>query len=348
MNNPRRGDFLIVLWIEFLTVAGIVVYSGSRLTYFADIISEKTGMGRTWIGVVLLASMTSLPELITGVSSVTAAHTIDIAVADILGSCVFNLAIIAVLDLLYRPGAILSKAEQGHILGAGFGMAGLAVVAAGLFLSRHGIYLQLLWIGLYTPILLFLYFYGMQTIFRFEKVKISKERKVIGARMQYEKITRSKACRGFALHAAIIIAAASLLPFVGEDLAEASGLGQTFIGLLFIALATSLPEVATSVSALRIGAIDLAVGNLFGSNLFNLGILAIDDLLSIKGPLLLDVSASQQLPALAAILMSAIAILTLFYQPVARRIWRISWIAAAIALIYFLNTFGVYVLETSR
>jgi cation:H+ antiporter len=334
---------LLLLWLEFLAVATVVVYSGSRLAFHADVIAEKSGMSRTWIGVVLLASMTSLPELITGASAIVGANVPDIAVGDVLGSCVFNLAIIAILDLLYRPGAILSKVEQGHILAAGFGIVMLVVTGIGLFLSVELITFPSVWIGFYTPLIFLLYLAGMRTIFRFERQKIRMERKAF---RRYEELKPVQAYRGFAIHSVIIIAAATLLPFIGASLADATGWGQTFVGMILIALATSLPEVSTSISALRLGAADLAIGGLLGSNLFNLAILGIDDMLFTRGPLLDHVSTTNLLPVMSSILISGIAILALFYQPKAREVLRVSWLIAVIFIIYLLNAYGVFILET--
>ena len=83
---------------------------------------RKPGWGRTWIGLVLLATVTSLPELATSASAVTVAAVPDIAVGDVLGSCVFNLMLIGLIELFYRPGPILSRVDQGHILSAGYGV----------------------------------------------------------------------------------------------------------------------------------------------------------------------------------------------------------------------------------
>lgn len=91
------------LWIKFLICTSLIVYSGTKLSKYGDIIAEKTGIGGTLIGVALMASVTSLPELVTGISSVTYADVPDIAAGDVLGSCVFNMLILAFLDAIYRP-----------------------------------------------------------------------------------------------------------------------------------------------------------------------------------------------------------------------------------------------------
>jgi len=87
----------VLLWAGFIICTAAIVYSGIKLSKYGDVIAEKTGLGRAWIGLVLMASVTSLPELVTGISSVTFAGVPDIAVGDVLGSCVFNMLIIALL-----------------------------------------------------------------------------------------------------------------------------------------------------------------------------------------------------------------------------------------------------------
>ena len=83
-----------------------------------------------------------------------------------------------------------------------------------------------------------------------------------------------------------MILAALWLPFVGEDLAQVMGWHKTFVGTVFVALATTTPEMVVTIAALRLGALNMAIANLFGSNLFNLALSALDDLLYLHGPLL--------------------------------------------------------------
>src|SRR3972149_3233117 len=99
----------MLLWLGFIACTSVIVYSGTRLSKYGDIIAEKTGLGRTWAGVVLMPSVTSLPELVTGISSVTCADVPDIAVGDILGACVLNMLTLSLLDVIYRPMPIAAK-----------------------------------------------------------------------------------------------------------------------------------------------------------------------------------------------------------------------------------------------
>ena len=154
------------LWIQFALVTGIVFYAGSKLSLYGDVIAEKTGMGRLWVGVALMASVTSLPELFTGIGSVVIFELPNIAAGDVLGSCMFNVLIIALMDVP-GPVPISHKVEQKHVLAAGFGIVMLAVagmsIAAGPELPALG------WVGPYSLVLLFVYFLAMRTVFLLEK-----------------------------------------------------------------------------------------------------------------------------------------------------------------------------------
>ena len=85
--------------LGFLICAVIIFFAGRKLSFYGDMIAEKTGMGKAWIGLILMATVTSLPELMVGVSSSAIVASADLAVGDIVGSCTFNLAILAILDL---------------------------------------------------------------------------------------------------------------------------------------------------------------------------------------------------------------------------------------------------------
>lgn len=117
-------------WAMYAACNALIVFSGAKLSRYGDILAGKTGLGRTWIGVVLMASVTSLPELITGLGSVTYAGVPDIAVGDVLGSCAFNLLILAADDFFYTAGPILSFVDpsQGITAISAVAMSAIAVL----------------------------------------------------------------------------------------------------------------------------------------------------------------------------------------------------------------------------
>lgn len=332
----------MLLWIAFIVCTSVIVYAGTRLSKYGDIIAEKTGLGRTWIGVVLMASVTSLPELVTGISSVTYADVPDIAVGDILGSCVFNMLILSFLDAIHRPIPISSRAHHGHVLSAGFGILLLSLVSMSLFFK--GRIVPIGWIGPYTLFFIVLYFIAIRLVYFYEKKQISAFVKERAIELRYEDVTTTTAIKNYSINALFVITAAIFLPKIGEGIAEQTGLGQTFVGNIFIALSTSLPEVVVSMAAVKIGAIDLAIGNLFGSNIFNIFILALDDIFFIKGDLLSFASQNHLISALSAITMTTIAIIGLTYRTEKKPLF-LAWDSIGILLVYVINLMLLYMLR---
>jgi cation:H+ antiporter len=128
------------------------------------------------------------------------------------------------------------------------------------------------------------------------------------------------------------------LPFVATDIAELMGWGQSFVGTLLVAAVTSAPEAAVTISALRIGAIDMAIANLLGSNIFDILILAIDDLFYTKGALLADVSISHAMTAVTAVMMSLLVIVGFIIRPQRQAVFKLTWISLGLLLLYILNS----------
>ena len=324
-----------MLWIKFVVSALVIILAGSRLSRYGDIIAEKTGLGGSLVGVVLMASVTSLPELVTGVSAVMFVGAPDIAVGDILGSCVFNLFILAaLLDAIHKPAPITTTAHHGHILSAAAGIVLLCVAAFCILYPRYNVAFG--WIGAGSLVIFLLYPVALKIIGDFEKKQASVRLAEAQAVLRYEQITLRQAAIRYAVNAALVVVAAAMLPEIGAQIASESGLGQTFVGSILMALTSSLPEVVVSMAAVRMGAVDLAIGNLFGSNLFNLFILTIDDLFFLPGPLLNSISSAHVFSAGAAIAMTAISIIGLTYRA-ERKYWLWGWDSIAMMALFALN-----------
>ena len=320
-----------MVWILFVICIASITVSGSYLSRYGDAIADKNGLGGSWGGIILLATITSLPELVTGISSVTIANMPDIAVGDVLGSCVFNLGIIVVLDAIHRPTTLFSKASQGHILSAGFSVVLLGVVGGSLFLSSQFNYPEHHFVGIYTPVIILLYIAAVRTIFRYEKKRRLKF--VALESDQYPSLTMRQVVVRYCAAAAVIVVAGSFLPFIGDEISRQMNWHHSFVGTLFIAFATSLPEIVVTVAALRLGALDMAIANLFGSNLFNILILALDDLLYVKGPLLSHVATSHGLSIMSAMLMTGLAMIGLLLRSTHRLANTTSWISVLLLMI---------------
>jgi cation:H+ antiporter len=327
------------VWLEFFLVAGTITVAGSRLSNYGDVLAEKTGMGRTWLGLVVLAAITSLPELATGVSAITWVQAPELTVGDLLGSCMFNLLILAVVDLLYPPGPVLTAAHRGHLLAACFVVVMLGVAIMGLIATPPMTGVVLGHVDLNCPVLILCYLVAMRSLFRYQR----RDREAYLAEHEetllYEDVGLGSAAVKFALSALVVVAAGIFLPRVATRIAEVMGWQQSVVGTIFVAAATSLPELVVTLSALRLGAVDLAVGNLFGSNLVNLGILGLMGLVYVKAPLLQVVSPKHVGTGVMAVIMTGIAAAEMMYRPHQKVLRWMSLGAFSLVFLYAAHIF---------
>ncbi|MBK9161576.1 MAG: sodium:calcium antiporter [Nitrosomonadales bacterium] len=330
----------VLLWLELLFCLAVIGYAGYFLSRYGDIIADKSGISASWIGLILLSTATSLPELVTGISAVTAADAPNIAVGDVLGSTVFNLAILVMLDALYRKETLYSRAAQGHILSASLGTLLIAFAGFSLLLDHSGMSMALGHIGFYSPFILLVYLVAMRAVYSYERRTLSEYAEESAER--YPDMTLRDAIKGYCWAALAVVAAGSWLPFVASDISEMMGWGQSFVGTLLVAAVTSAPEAAVTISALRIGALDMAIANLLGSNLFDIIILAVDDLFYTNGPLLAHVDASHALTAFTAVMMSALATVGLIFRPQGRAMLGLTWISLGMLMLYVLNSWLLF------
>ena len=282
-----------------------------RLARYGDVLGEKTGLGRSWIGVVLLAATTSLPELFTGFGATALAALPDIALGDVLGSCMFNLLILSLMDAV-QPEPISARAHQGHALAIGFGL--LLIGVAGTGLVADGRLPALGWIGLYTPALIALYFVAMRVIFTHEQHRRARETQEVAEELRYGRplcdrlwcSTASPALRSSRLHS-------------GCHDSEPKWHARRGSGTRSWAVCSSpsRPRCPRSWSRWRRSVSARSIwgsATCLGSNLFNLLILGLDDIFYRKGPLLADASASHGVSILAIVMMNALFLIGLDLQ----------------------------------
>ncbi len=329
---------VLMPWLKFAICAALITVAGPFLTHYGDVIARLTGLSRSWIGLVLLATATSLPELFTGISAVTAAAAPNIAVGDALGSCIFNLAMLVILDEMSREEPLYRRIDQGHILTAGFGVILIGAAGIVVLLSQNTLPLRILHISIYSPLFIMLYLVAIRAAFVYER-RTPRPPQIIKSDPT---MTLTRALIRYGLAAAVVAAAGSWLPFIGQELADTMGWKTSFVGTLLIAAATSLPELVVTISALRLNAVDMAIGNLLGSNLFDILILAIDDIAYTKGPLLAAVSPAHAISAFAAVVMSGIFIVALLFKPETRVRGTIGWVSLSLLLVYLFASYAIY------
>jgi len=324
----------------FLVCAIVIFFAGKRLSHYGDLLAEKTGMGKAWVGLILMASVTSLPELMVGISSSAFLQSADLAVGDIFGSCAFNLGILAILDAFVpNRNSLLGTASRNHVVAASLGIILLTLAAFAIFLPKDIVISP--WIGLTSLLFIVVYLVSVRLIYLNETNPEHGGGQTPPGRPGLEGITLRFIISRYVFFALIIIASALTLPYFAEHIAEYTGLGRSFVGTFFLAISTSLPEIAVSLAAVRMGSIDLAVGNLLGSNLFNILILAIDDILYTKGHILKDASSNNLFSVFSTILMTAVVIIGLSFHIKGKR-YLLAWDAMLVGIIYFVNLFLLY------
>jgi len=332
-----------MVWIEFLAGAGLIILAGTRLSRYADQIAFRTGLGGAFVGFILLATVTSLPEMAVSATSIIAVGSPDLAVGGLLGSNTFNLAIIVLLDILYRSGPLLQKVYPGHVLSAGLGVMFIGIVSALILFYEHGGVVEVFGIGLSSFVFVAIYVIAVRLIFRYDR-RIRPASGEDGA-MAGKNSLRAILFKTTAA-AAVIVAVGIWLALTGEKIAAATGWGESFVGSLFLAAATSLPEAVVSIGALRLGRADMAVSNLLGSNLFNMVTIALCDVLYRPGALLAYVSPAGLMSGLTALVMTGIVITALVYRTGTKSGLRIGAEALALGFVYLTGSYFLYVLSS--
>ncbi len=332
----------MLLLIQVIVCVLLVIIVGTWLSRSADIIAEKTGLGRSWVGAILLAGATSLPELAVGISAVVVFNAPDLAAGGIFGSCLFNLFILALLDIVTGPDPLLRRAQISHALAAGLGSLLLGIAAAGILLGQRNNNLMLGWVGIPSIVLFVLYLISARIIAQFELRRRAEVLEQEVEVFQYEHISRRQSYIIFALLALAIVVLGVWLAALGDRIATVTGLGQSFIGALLLAATTSLPEVVAGVAAVRLNAVDLAVSNVFGSNIFNMGILSIYDLTYLQGDLWSNVSSVHIFTAIVAMMMTSVAIVGLIYRAARPSRIYITWDGMALILLYIGGMYVIY------
>lgn len=307
--------------LQFAISSAIIIVAGIALAKTADAIAEYTGLGRVLVGSLLLAGATSLPELAVDIHAVRMGEP-NLAVGDLLGSSLFNILILALTDSFFRhPRRAFSKEFAHHTQSAVLSLNLTALVGIGI-VSRFSSF-TVGGIGFFSWIVFFVYLIGARFIFVHES---DKDALPFSKRLRDPSNRKAlvRSLLGFGAAASVILIAAPYLVDAADKIATETGLGHTFVGTTLIALSTSLPELVATVAAFRIGAPDLALGNIFGSNTFNMLLLFPLDAF-YDGDLFLAVQPAHALTAFGVIAVSSIAVLgQLSRKREKTRIWEPS------------------------
>jgi len=319
-----------MLWPQFFICALIIIVSGSRLSLYAGAISEKTGFSAGLMGILVLAVITSFPEIFTSIGAATLVNAPDLAMGDLLGAVIINVLAIAILGMLSAKGSLMAGQSRANIMTAAFTALMLLAVITSIGLRIAGAPPSgALNISAASFILALLYATGIFFIYR----GASGGGAGAGARNKIDGALKIK----FIASATAIAASGLWLARIGKGISEFYGWGEMSVGIILMAIATTMPEFVVSFAAAKRGSPHMAAGNLLGSNLFNIFIIFILDIFFREGELFSRISPSNILPASLAAVMTGIALYAMFKrpakEPAARRISPEAGVIIAVFLI---------------
>lgn len=329
--------------LQFVVAALVIIVAGAALTRFADAIADLTKTGRLLVGSVLLAGATSLPELAVDINAVRLGMP-DLAVGDLVGSSLFNLLILAVLDLTHHSrGQMLSRTAAAHALSGTTSIALAALAAIFILVSHRWPELVVGGIGVGSLVIGLAYAFTVRLVFYDQRLSAQQAEGESKDVHSPSTLTLPLAAIGFAISAIAILVAGPFMAESAGTLAELSGLGNTFMGSTLVAFSTSLPELVATITAVRLGAFDLAIGNIYGSNAFNMVLLVPLDLFA-PGSLLAAVSQTHAVTCVCTVLITSVTVMGQLYQ-MERRIRFLEPDAMLVILLVFGSLGLIYFLR---
>lgn len=346
-------DLLFYLAV-FAVMSAVIIGAGVLLAKSGDRIADVTGLGGLLIGMVLVAAATSLPEIAVAVSAVVTENSPDLAIGNLFGSNMANMALLAMVDLLWR-GKVWQRVGSGHARTAAVGIS-LTAIAVLAVLQPIGAAIG--WVGIESIII----FIGFLSLIAWTHRSATPA--VPTGEVSHEQVTAEDAehqhlsgadvaSRRAILHtirwdlakfgaaAIIILVSAPILVDAADGIAREAELGESFVGASFLAFSTSLPELATALAAVRIGAFDLAVGSLLGSNAFNMAIIFFVDLFHTDGPILADVHAIEAFVGVSAILLMSLVLAGIIHGA-RTKAWKLEPGSGMTIVVYFVLMYMIF------
>ncbi len=297
----------------FVGAAAVITLCGIRLTDYADRLADKTGWGEALIGGLFLAGVTSLPDFAATLTAAADGYA-EMAMSNILGSMAVNLAFLAVADLTYRSANLEhAAASSGNLIQSGLFIVLLTIPLLAMLIVPFTV------LGVHpaTPVLLVAYLFGYKLVRQDVDTPMWQPRHTAHTVIDKpdERRSRDQSLSSlwfsFFLVALITCASGWLLMSSAETLVERTQLSQTLVGTLLTAVFTSLPELVTTLAAIRYGALTLAVGNILGTNCFNVLVIAAADVTYRSGSIYHAITNQQLVWTVIAILLTGILLLGL-------------------------------------
>jgi cation:H+ antiporter len=303
--------------IALFAVATVGVWiAGAKITGYVDIYADRTAIGRAFAGALILGGATSLPEIATTITA-SLSGAAELAGTNLLGGVILQIAILAAVDaFVLRGKALTFFSPRPALLMQGVMLVLILAVTSAAIASRE--VFSILSIGFWPMLLMLVYLTGLWVIYRYEgnprwepmgQIEEPPEsaRDLKDARHEkFRNVATSSICVRFLIAAVVVLFLGVVVASCGEALADQSGISQSFIGATLVAIATSLPEVSTTYTAVRFGAYSMATANILGTNILELALFLPADICYREGPIFDALSPSTNLLAALGIAATAV------------------------------------------
>lgn len=268
---------IYMIYLIYLALAIAVVLLSIKASVYVDLLDKNTKLSGAFIGGVLLSAVTSLPELLTSLSSTVWLKNPGLSLGNILGSNLFNMTIIAMLIILWTSNFKKSNISKSHSYTAWVTLAIYVAVALNML---NIVNFEVVTISITSIIILVLYTLGVKTMSNDDSGTADefKDETAVTTSLSLKQIIIR-----FILVSIGLVISSILITYVTDIIAARLNLGASLAGALLLGIATSLPELTSCVSLVKIGNFNVSVGNIVGSNLFNFLIIFISDVLFIGG-----------------------------------------------------------------
>lgn len=275
----------MIYLIYFLLAAAVVLLS-IKAAYYVDLIDKTTDLSGAFIGGVLLSAVTSLPELLTSISATVLLDNPGLALGNILGSNIFNLSTLAIL-IVFASGKFKDgRVSTSHLKTAIFTL----IIYGTLFLNMNNIVnFDIVTVSFTSILILVLYIFGIKFMASDDGSGQTEALEEVASDIAVEEVECNLTLKQIIIRFTIVsiglVAASIAITYVSDIISARLNLSASLVGALLLGIATSLPELSSSISLVRMGNFNITVGNIVGSNLFNFFILFVVDVLYIKGTL---------------------------------------------------------------
>ncbi len=322
-----------MVWIVFVFSSAIIVYAAIKLAEYGDAISIRTGLGGMFIGLILMAGATSLPELLTTINSISQGIP-NLAAGNMFGSSMFNMLLLGMMDVVHYRVRILRQVARRHALS---GSVAVLLMTLAIFFVLANIQVKIAWVGIDSLTLMAAYVIGLRII-QSSSLQTSEPHQV---EVNGDVPSLRTAILGFGIATLLLIVVMPMMVNASGDIAKLTGLGTGFIGTALVAIVTSLPELVTTIAAVRLGVYDLAVGNLFGSNMFNMLVLGFSDFFMLDGRFIGVITPDFALVGLIGLIMTIIGLIS-NQARLERKFLFVEIDALILILVYFLGMLFIY------